>query len=252
MNRIHNDINIFALILTLHISYAITARKTAHMLKNIWNISLSHQTVLNYVQTAAYHCHKFNLKYKGAIDDINAGDETYVKIKGVWHYVWLFIGSASKKICAYHFSDNRGAKAAIKTMLETVRTAKPDQDITLVTDGNPSYQAGLHFINLQNEQLKLTLKKVIGLQNLDTESEQYRPYKQMVERLNRTYKYHIQSQNGFACVNGAVAKLVLFVTHYNFLRPHKILKYKTPIEHPDLAGFDLIQNKWVKIISLAA
>ena len=252
LNRIHNDINIFAIILTLHISYAITARKTAHMLKNIWNISLSHQTVLNYVQTAAYHCHKFNLKYKGAIDDINAGDETYVKIKGVWHYVWLFIGSASKKICAYHFSDNRGAKAAIKTMLETVRTAKPDQDITLVTDGNPSYQAGLHFINLQNEQLKLTLKKVIGLQNLDTESEQYRPYKQMVERLNRTYKYHIQSQNGFACVNGAVAKLVLFVTHYNFLRPHKILKYKTPIEHPDLAGFDLIQNKWVKIISLAA
>jgi len=32
LNRIYNHINIFALILTLHISYAITARKTAHML----------------------------------------------------------------------------------------------------------------------------------------------------------------------------------------------------------------------------
>ena len=74
----------------------------------------------------------------------------------------------------------------------------------------------------------------------------------MVERLNLTYKYHIQAQNGFACINGAIAKLVLFVTHYNFLRPHKALNYKTPIHLPELDGFDLIRNKWVKIISLAA
>lgn len=252
LKRIHNNKNIFALILTLHISYAITARKTAHMLRNIWHISVSHQTVLNYVQTAAYYCHKFNLKNKGEIDDINAGDETYVKVKGTWHFAWLFICSASKKICGYHFSDNRGAKAAITTMLETVRTAKENQDITLVSDGNPSYQAGIHFINNLKDELKLTLKKVIGLQNLDSESEEYRPYKQMIERLNRTYKYHMQAQNGFANVNGALAKLVLFVTHYNFLRPHTALNYNTPIQMPELKNIDSLPGKWVKIISLAA
>ena len=52
-------------------------------------------------------------------------------------------------------------------MLETVRTAKENQDITLVSDGNPSYQAGIHFINNLKNELKLTLKKVIGLQNMD-------------------------------------------------------------------------------------
>ena len=96
------------------------------------------------------------------------------------------------------------------------------------------------------------MKKVIGLQNLDQESEDYRAYKQMVERLNRTYKYHVQSQDGFGSVGGAVAKLVLFVTHYNFLRPHKSLGYKTPISLPQLAGLNTIQGKWVKIIALAA
>lgn len=252
LNRIHNNKNIFALILTLHISYAITARKTAHMLRNIWNITVSHQTVLNYVQTAAYYCHKFNLNNKGEIDDINAGDETYVKVKGVWHFTWLFICSTSKKICAYHFSDNRGAKAAITTMLETVRTAEENQDIILVSDGNPSYQAGIHFINNLKNELRLTLKKVIGLQNMDSESEEYRPYKQMIERLNRTYKYHMQAQNGFANVNGALAKLVLFVTHYNFLRPHIALNYKTPIQMSELKKIDSLPGKWVKIISLAA
>jgi transposase-like protein len=251
LKRIHNDLSIFSLVLTLHISYAITARKTAHMLMNIWKIPVSHQTVLNYVKTAAYYCHKFNHKYKGEVDNINAGDETYIKVKGKWHYVWLFIGSASKKICSYHFSDNRGAKAAITTMLETIRTAKEDQSIIHVTDGNPSYQAAVHFINSKINHLKVTLKNVIGLQNLDNESEQYRPYKQMIERLNRTYKYHVQSQNGFGNVGGAVAKLVLFVTHYNFLRPHKTLNYKTPVHLPELIGIDTIQNKWKKIISLA-
>lgn len=244
--------NIFALILTLHISYAITARKTAHMLKNIWHITLSYQTVLNYTEAAAYYCHKVNLKHKGDIDSINAGDETYIKVKGLWHYAWFFIGSLSRKIIAYHFSDNRGAKPAITTMLEALRTAKEEQNITFVTDGNPSYQAGLHFINAQEKTPQLTLKNVIGLQNLDDESEEYRPYKQMIERLNRTYKYHIQSQNGFGCINGAVAKLVLFVTHYNFLRPHKALNYKTPVELPELQGIHTIQGKWLKIISMAA
>lgn len=252
LRRIHNDMNVFALILSLHISYAVTARKTAHMLRNIWGVRVSYQTVLNYVQAAAYYCHKFNLKHKGHIDRINAGDETYVKIKGVWHYVWLFICSSSRKICAYHISDNRGAKPAIATMLETVRTAKENQDVTLVTDGNPAYQAGLHFINSQKNDLNLTLKNVIGLQNMDDVSEKFRPYKQMIERLNRTYKYHVQAQNGFGSINGAVAKMVLFVTHYNFLRPHKSLKYKTPVDLPDLACIDSIQGKWARIISLAA
>ena len=144
-----------------------------------------------------------------------------------------------------------GAKAAITAMLETVRSAKEKQNINLVTDGNPSYMAGIHFINKLKDDLKFTLKKVIGLQNLDEESEEYRPYKQMIERLNRTYKYHMQSQNGFANVTGAVAKLVLFVTHYNFLRPHIALDYNTPIQIPELKSIDSLPGKWLKIISLA-
>jgi transposase-like protein len=252
LKRIYNDINIFAMVLTLHISYAITARKTAHMLRNIWNIPISYQTVLNYVQAAAYYCHQFNVKHKGPVDEICAGDETYVKVKAVWHYVWLFIGSVSKKICAYHFSDNRAPKAAITTLLETVRTAPDNQKLTFVTDGNPSYQAAVHFINKTCKKITITLKTVIGLQNLDQQSEEFRPYKQMIERLNRTYKYHVQAQNGFASISGAVAKMVLFVTHYNFLRSHRALNYKTPIQITELDRISTVQGKWVKILAMAA
>jgi transposase InsO family protein len=57
---------------------------------------------------------------------------------------------------------------------------------------------------------------------------------------------------GLTAFNGAIALVTLFVTHYNFLRPHMSLKYKTPIELPELEDISTIQGKWTKILSLAA
>jgi putative transposase len=252
LTKIHNDTNTFALILTLHISYAITARKTAHMLRNIFNIDVSHQTVLNYTQAAAYYCHQFNKNNKSELDNLQAGDETYIKVLGKDYYTWFFMGTNSKVISAYHLSNSRDTVHAVKSMLTSLKTVKTDQKVTFITDGNPSYQAALHYINFNYKHLKIALHNVIGLQNLDAESEKYRRFKQQIERLNRTYKYHIQPGNGFNSFNGAVSKTVLFVTHYNFLRPHQALKYKTPVKLSQLEGISTIQGKWAKIISLAA
>lgn len=43
----------------------------------------------------------------------------------------------------------------------------------------------------------LTEKTVVRLENLDELSKEFRPYKQLVERLNRTYKFHTRSRTGF-------------------------------------------------------
>lgn len=252
LSKIHNNINTLSLILTFNVSYALSARKTAHVMKNVFNIDVSHQTVNNYTEAAAYYCHKFNMDNKGDIDRINPGDETYLRVMGKDHYTWLFLSANSHKISSYNLSDSRDTLPAISTMLEAIRTKKADQDVVFVTDGNPSYQSALHFINFLKPEAKLVLRKVIGLQNLDDESQTYRQYKQMIERLNRTYKHHIRAAAGFSSFNGAVAKTVLFVTHYNFLREHFALGYNTPIDLPQLWGIKTIQGKWAKIISLAA
>jgi hypothetical protein len=68
----------------------------------------------------------------------------------------------------------------------------------------------------------------------------------------KTFKHHMKPSHGFNSVNGATSLLTLFVTHYNFLRPHMSLKYKTPIELPELEDIDTIQGKWTKILSIAA
>lgn len=135
-------------------------------------------------------------------------------------------------------------------MSEAIRTALPNQQFTFITDGNPSYPAGIHFIN-QSYQPKLLHKKVIGLQNLDSESTEFRPFKQLIERLNRTYKFHTRPAGGFASSNGAIALTTVFVTHYNFLRPHSALNYSVPIPIKGLASISTIQGKWAKVLDMA-
>ena len=252
--RIYNSENVLGLILTFYVSFAVPARKTAQILRDVFRIKVSHQTILNYAAGAAWYCHRFNLKHKGLIDDISAGDETYIKILGKHQYVFFFISAKSLKITAYHLADNRGTQPAVIAMNEAIRTASDDQKITLVTDGNPSYPAGIHFINAQIDDDTSTIqhKKVIGLQNLDTESEEYRSYKQLIERLNRTYKYHVRPAAGFNSKNGALSLTTLFVTNYNFLRPHMSLGYQTPVPMTELKLLPTIQARWTKILSLAA
>jgi transposase InsO family protein len=92
---------------------------------------------------------------------------------------------------------------------------------------------------------------VVGLQNLDKESEEFRPFKELIERLNRTYKFHTRAAGGFNSANGAIALTTLFVTYYNFLRPHTSLNYSVPIPLEPLKGIDTLQGKWAKIIKLA-
>ncbi len=253
INRIHNSQNVLGLILSFYVSFAISARKTAFILQNVFNISVSYQTVLNYAEAAAYHCHRFNLKYKGPIDDISAGDETYIKIIGEWAYVWLFISSKNLVLSAYHLAHSRETLPAVVTMTEAIRTAQPQQKITLISDGNPSYPAGIHFINEQRppELPRIEHHAVIGLQNLDKESELYRAFKQLIERLNRTFKFHVRPASGFKSDNGALSLIVLFATHYNFLRPHISLGYRTPVEIPEIQNITTIQGKWIKILSMA-
>jgi putative transposase len=251
IRKIHNSQNVLGLILSFLISFAMSARKTAYIMRAVFNVSVSHQTVLNYAEAAAFYCHQFNLRYKGPIDNISAGDETYIKIAGKTGFVFLFT-SRRHSISAYHVADSRETLPATITANEAIRTADPDQKITLVTDGNPSYIEAVMFLNKNRDEThKITLKQVVGLQNLDEISAEFRPFKQLIERLNRTFKYHVRPFCGFKIHHGALAITTLIVTHYNFLRPHMSLNGQVPVEIPELKDIATIQGRWTKILSMA-
>ncbi len=250
IHKIHNSLNVISLVLSFHVSFAMSARKTAMVLRDVFEIPISYQTVLNYAEAAAFHCHRFNLAHKGPVDTTSVGDETYIKIKGRNNYVWLFVSPSRRSITSYHISDNRGAIPAIISMAEAKRTIPDNSTVTFITDGNPSYTSACVYFNSQeSDKPDIQHHKVIGLKNLDSESTLYRPYKQIMERANRTYKFHVKPAYGFDSSNGAVCLTTLFVTHYNYLRPHSFLGYETPVILPELTKIPTIQGKWAKILT---
>jgi len=255
IDRIHSSFNTLGLVLTLAVSYGLSSRMSAHMLKHVFGISISHVTVLNYLAQAAVLCHGFNLHYKAPLDTRVAGDETYIRVADRWNYTWFTIGTTSRAIHAYHLSDSRGTRDALITLSETIRTAPDNTTTEFVGDGNPAYDSAIHAINnpalLEGSILPLQRRTVIGLTNQNSESTEYRQFKQIIERLNRTYKFHTRARSGFKDFNGAVSLTVLFVTHYNFLRAHCALEYKVPRPIEDLKTISTIQGRWTKILHMA-
>ena len=191
------------------------------------------------------------MKFKGPVDSTQAGDETYIKIAGKHAYTFFFITPTRRKISSYHIDNTRDTLPAIIAMNEAIRTAADYQNPTFITDANPSYPSGIHFLNEFRETNKISHKKVIGLQNLDSESTEFRPFKQLIERLNRTYKFHTKTANGFNSKSGVIALTTLFVTYYNFFRPHSSLNYESPIPLDDLLPIPTLQGKWAKLLNKA-
>ncbi|MEO0115561.1 MAG: DDE-type integrase/transposase/recombinase, partial [candidate division WOR-3 bacterium] len=197
LTRINNSLNTLCLALTFHISLGLSARKTAFALRNVFSLKVSYQTILNYCELAAYYCHQFNLAYKGDAEAIQAGDESCIKVFGEKNYGFFFIAPKGRMITAYQIASNKDTLPATVAMREALRTVPEEKKaVVFITDGNPSYQSAIHFLN-QNQTLTINHKPVIGLQNLDSASEEFRPFRQLIERLFRTYKFHIKAAYGF-------------------------------------------------------
>ena len=100
------------------------------------------------------------------------------------------------------------------------------------------------------EKFKFDITQVIGLTNDDEVSKEYRPYKQMIERLNRTYKASYRPTNGFDSYDGANYDLALWVAYYNFLRPHKHNRFRSLVEDDIIKNGENMPGKWQLMIFL--
>ena len=100
--------------------------------------------------------------------------------------------------------------------------AKLPEKFKFIADGYSAYPlAAMEFAKKFGKAFTFKITQVIGLTNDDAVSTEHRPFKQMIERLNRTYKASYRPTNGFDNIDGASYDLALWVAYYNFLRPHK-------------------------------
>ena len=108
----------------------------------------------------------------------------------------------------------------------------------------------MEFAKRFKDTFTFNITQVIGLTNDDEVSKEFRPFKQMIERLNRTYKASYRPTNEFDNYDGANYDLALWAAYYNFLRPHKHNEYQVLNKVDMLTKADNMPGKWQLLIFL--
>ena len=204
--------HIMSLCLTYRVNLGLSLRKTAQAMKDIHGVSISHQMVANYCKTAA------------------------VCIKPA--------------VIGYQVSDNRGVGPCIMAMrMAFQHLEKLPENFRFIADGYSAYPlAAQQFFVKFGEKMKFSITQVIGLTNDDAVSAEFRPYKQLIERLNRTYKASYRPTNGFDNYEGANYDLALWVAYYNFLRPHRVHRFQPPVRDEMIMNGENMPGKWQLMI----
>lgn len=135
------------LVLTYYVNYGLSARKTAAIMKDIHQVSISHQTVLNYANTVSVITNPFVDYYPYELSDSICGDETYIRVNGKWHYIFFFFDAVKKIILSYHVSPNRDTPSAIIALDDVFSKFKAiPKKLNIIVDGNPIYLLAQHFL----------------------------------------------------------------------------------------------------------
>lgn len=250
ISRAYSSQYIIGLCLTYHVNYGMSYRQTAALLRDVHEVYISYKTVENYCKAVSSIIHPLLEFYPYELSSDLAADETYIKVMGKIAYIFFYFDAIKKIVTSYRVFEKRDSLSSTKAAYQTLSKydVLPD-DLQVISDGNPIYNVAVQYWTEHN--LPFKLYQVVGLTNQDDISKQYRSEKQIIERHNRTLKYHYRPKGGFSSLDNANSYMVLFATCFNFLRPHSALNYKAPVEIPELNRCSNMPNKWIELINLA-
>ena len=236
----------------MHVNLGLSLRKSAQALKDLYGISISHQQVANYARTAALMIKPFVDNFDYPRCGTFVADETYIKVAGKKSFLWLIIDALSRSILGYRVSDDRSVGPCILTMRMAFRgLAKLPDDFRFIADGYSAYVlAAQQFFLEYGNDFRFDITQVLGLTNDDAVTKEFRPFKQLIERLNRTFKQTYRVRAGYDNFDGANYDVALWVAYYNFLRPHSAKHYRVLNSFEMLDNADNMPAKWQRLIYL--
>src|SRR5262249_24494464 len=153
-------------------------------------LSVDHTTIYRWVQRYAPELEKRVRPHLRSINDSYRVDETYIKVKGVWKYLYRAVDSTSQTI-DFMLSAKRDAKAAKRFFRKMFKALKHQSPRVINFDQNKAYPPAI-------EELKGE-----GILSNHTQLRQCKYLNNIVEQDHRFIKRRVGPGLGFSSFNTA-------------------------------------------------
>ncbi|MGH0498948.1 IS6 family transposase [Bacillus wiedmannii] len=189
----HYQPDIILLTVRWYLRYNLSFRDLVEMLEER-GLSISHTTITRWVHQYGPELDKRIRRHLKQTNDSWRVDETYIKVKDRWMYLYRAVDSKGNTIdfCLGKTRDQKTAKHFFKKALRSFHVSQPR---VLTVDKNPAYPIAI-------EQLKKEKSIPDGMQ-----LRQQKYLNNIVEQDHRFIKKRIRSMLGFKCFDTATSIL---------------------------------------------
>lgn len=197
-----------------------------------YNSVVSDVTILNWARRFSKMAIMDTAKYKPDVGSIWVADETMIDLDGKNVWFWDMIDAKTRFLIASHMSYTRTTKDAEALMRQAYdRTGKIPR--VIYTDKLRAYLDGI----------ELTF-------GADTEHRQGGPFDvedntNLIERFHGTIKGRTKVMRGLHTLESARLFMDGWLVHYNFFRPHRSLRDRTP---SSVAGIRYPFRNWKDVV----
>lgn len=197
--RRHFQKEIILLVLRWYLAYSLSYRDLEEMMAER-NIEVDHSSINRWViKYAPLLEHGFRKNYKRPVGISWRMDETYIKIKGKWHYLYRAVDKEGNTI-DFMLSKKRDEMAAKQFLEKAIRFNGLPEKVTI--DKSGANKAGLDAVNLQ-----LIALVFLGYALLQINIRQIKYLNNIVEQDHRGIKRIVNPMMGFKSFYSAQATI---------------------------------------------
>lgn len=176
-------------------------------------VRVSRKTILDWQTKFGRIASKFSQSLSPNLGDVFNADEMFIHYKKEFKYLWACLDKKTKFLVAHHVSNIRIDEEAEEFMYKVKRRKAP---LIIRTDNSYNYPPAI--------------RKVFGKEVIHSH---YAAHKKQfknnpIERFNNTARESLKTMRYFKTIKGITSFFNLFVSYYNFCRPHLSLLQYTP------------------------
>ncbi|MFC7802898.1 IS6 family transposase [Bacillus subtilis] len=187
----HYQPDIILLTVRWYLRYNLSFRDLVEMMEER-GLSIAHTTIMRWVHQYGPELDERVRRHLKTTNDSWRVDETYVKVKGKWMYLYRAVDSEGNTI-DFHLSKTRDTKAAKRFFKKALRSLHVSMPRVITVDKNPAYPMAI-------EELKNQKKMPVGIL-----LRQVKYLNNIVEQDHRFIKKRVRSMLGLKSFSTATS-----------------------------------------------